>query len=130
MENLLFSLNAVLPLLLLITAGYIIARLNIVSARFLGEANRFVFRVALPFMLCRNIYTTDFSDAFDIGLVGFALAAILLVTALGALIVPLFVKNRQSISAVVQAIYRSNYILFGLPLATNLFGKAGAAPKR
>lgn len=128
MENLLFSLNAVLPLLLLITAGYIIARLNIVSRHFLGEANRFVFRVALPFMLCRNIYLTNFSDAFDPALVGFALASILLITALGALIVPLFAKNRQTIGAIIQAIYRSNYILFGLPLATNLFGTAGAAP--
>lgn len=128
MENLLFSLNAVLPLLLLITAGYIIARLNIVSRHFLGEANRFVFRVALPFMLCRNIYQTNFSDAFDPALVGFALASILLITALGALIVPLFAKNRQTIGAIIQAIYRSNYILFGLPLATNLFGTAGAAP--
>ncbi len=128
MENLLFSLNAVLPLLLLITAGYVIARLNIVSKHFLGEANRFVFRVALPFMLCRNIYQTNFSDAFDIGLVGFALAAILIVTLACALIVPLFIKNRQSTGAIIQAIYRSNYILFGLPLATNLFGKAGAAP--
>lgn len=128
MENLLFSLNAVLPLLLLITAGYFIARLNIVSKRFLGEANRFVFRVALPFMLCRNIYQTDFSDAFDPALVGFALGAILLVTFVSALVVPLFIRSRPTIGATVQAIYRSNYILFGLPLATNLFGKAGAAP--
>lgn len=128
MENLLFSLNAVLPLLLLITTGYVIVRLNIVGARFLGEANRFVFRVALPFMLCRNIYQTNFSDAFDVGLVGFALAAILLIALLSAIVTPLFVKSRPAIGAIVQALYRSNYILFGLPLATNLFGKAGAAP--
>lgn len=127
MENLLFSLNAVLPLLLLITAGYVIVRLGLVSAPFLGEANRFVFRVALPFMLCRNIYQTDFSDAFDPALVGFALAAIFLIALLSALIVPLFVKSRPTIGAIVQALYRSNYILFGLPLATNLFGKSGAA---
>lgn len=123
-----FSLNAVLPLLLLIIAGFVIKRLNIVSQQFFGEANGFVFRIAMPFMLCRNIYSTNFSEAFDPLLVVFALSCVVLVAVVSAWVVPLFIKNRQSVGAIVQALFRGNFAFFGMPLALNLFGQKGAAP--
>ena len=128
MDDILFSLNAVLPLLLLISVGYLIRRLHIVNIEFLEVGNRFVFRIAMPILLCRNIYRTNFSEAFDPGLAAFAVGGIFVLALLTALIAPRFVHNRQSIGTIIQAIYRGNFILFGLPLAINLFGTVGAAP--
>jgi len=128
MENLMFSLNAVLPLLLLIVAGYVISRSSLVSQRFFAEANGFVFRIAMPFMLCRNIYSTDFSLAFDPVLVAFSLGCVVLVAVVSSLVAPLFVRSRQSSGAIIQALFRGNFAFFGLPLALNLFGQQGAAP--
>lgn len=128
MDDILFSLNAVLPLLLLIAVGYIVRRLNVVNDAFLEVGNHFVFRIAMPILLCRNIYQTDFLKAFDPVLAGFVVASIFALALLTALIAPRFVKNRQSIGTIIQAVYRGNFILFGLPLAINLFGAAGAAP--
>ena len=128
MDDILFSLNAVLPLLLLIGAGYFIRRINVVNDVFLEVGNHFVFIVALPVLLFRNIYKTDFVKEFDPVLTVFLVASICVLAVVTALIVPRFIKNRQSTGAIIQAIYRGNFILFGLPLAINLFGTAGAAP--
>ncbi len=128
MDNLRYSLNAVLPLLMLIAAGQVFVRLNIASSRFFQEANRFVFKVSMPLLLCRNIYRTDFSAVLDPPLILFGLGSVVLVAMVSSLITPFFVKDRASTGTIVQALFRGNFSLFGLPLAINLFGQEGAAP--
>lgn len=56
MEILLFSANCVLPILLIMAAGYVLRRLRVVSAAFVAQANQFCFQVTLPIQLFCNIY--------------------------------------------------------------------------
>ena len=68
MENLIFSLNATMPVFLLMAAGYLMHLAGLIDTAFAGYMNRFVFRVALPLMLFRQIEQFDFPDTVRDGI--------------------------------------------------------------
>ena len=128
MEDLLFSLNAVAPLFFLMAAGYAVRQMNLVSDKFLSEANRFVFKFMIPLMLFQNVriaFRGDFSNA---SLIFPALAGVSVVIVVSLCIVPLFIKRRGQRGSMIQGIYRSNFMIYGMPLATGMYGQAAAQP--
>ena len=58
MESLLFTLNAVLPIIFCIVIGYILKLLKLFPEDFWGKLNKLCFRVLLPVLLFKNIYDT------------------------------------------------------------------------
>ncbi|MDL2322464.1 AEC family transporter [Bacteroidales bacterium OttesenSCG-928-A17] len=127
MENFLFSLNVVAPLFVLMATGYIVRQINFIDDDFLGKLNRFVFKFLLPIMLFQDIrlsYTGDFSNT---KLIIAAVIGILVVIGVSFLIVPFFVKRKAQRGSVIQGIYRSNFLIYGLPLATGMYGDAAVA---
>lgn len=128
MDNLVFSLNVVLPMFLVIAAGYLVRRLRIVDERFLSMANKLCFQVLMPIMLFNSIYSSDFDQLFDWKLIGFAVAAVLIVFLVLMLLIPRLVKSSRKRGVIIQGLFRSNFMLFGAQLARNLFGDDGIAP--
>lgn len=126
MEDFLFSINAVAPLFILIAAGYIARQINFVSDKFLSEANRFVFKFLLPLMLFQNIRGTFHGDFTNAPLIITAMAGISMVIVFSLGIVPLFVKQRGQRGSMIQGIYRSNFLIYGMPLATGMYGQDAA----
>lgn len=122
MENLLFTLNAILPIILPILLGYGLKRLHFFSDDFLKEANKLVFKVLIPVLLFSNLYLKDLST-IKWDFVGFTAAAIFVLFLIGMVIV-LFVPNRKQKGVILQASFRSNYAIIGIPLATLLGGAA------
>ena len=51
MENLIFSLNATVPVFLMMVIGMVLRRIGWVDEDFASKANKFVFRLPLPFLL-------------------------------------------------------------------------------
>ncbi|MDR1595146.1 MAG: AEC family transporter [Prevotellaceae bacterium] len=131
MSDFLFSVNVVLPLFLLIATGYGLKQLRFVSESFLTEANRFVFKFPLPLMLFQNIRNTfdgSLIDMFDTRLILSAFVGIIIVIAILLIVVPLFGKRRATTGSLIQGIYRSNFIIYGLPLATSMYGDKAIIP--
>ena len=126
MNDFIFSVNAVGPLIILIAAGYAARQFNFVSDSFLSEANRFVFRFLIPLMLFQNIRETFRGDFTNLSLIFSAIAGVSLVIVLSLCIVPLFVKRRGQRGSMIQGIYRSNFLIYGLPLATGMYGQDAA----
>jgi len=126
MNDFLFSVNAVAPLLILMAAGYIAKQINFVSDKFLSEMNRFVFKFLLPLMLfqsIRNIFQGDFTNT---SLIFTSVAGVSVVIVLSLCIVPLFVGRRGQRGSMIQGIYRSNFLIYGMPLATGMYGQDAA----
>ena len=122
MTNFLFSLNVVAPLLILMAAGYLVRLVRLVSDEFLAQLNRFVFMVCLPLMLFQDIrtsYSGDFSNT-NLILASFAGTSAIIIVLF--LIVPLFIKRKGQRGSMIQGIYRSNFLIYGLPLATGMYG--------
>jgi predicted permease len=131
MDDFLFSINVVLPLFLLISIGYALKQLRFVSETFLTEANRFVFNFPLPLMLFRNIRSTfdgSFIALYNTRLILSAFVVIVIMIAALVIVVPLFGKRRATTGSLIQGIYRSNFIIYGLPLATSMYGDSAIIP--
>jgi len=126
MNDFFFSINAVAPLVILIAAGYAARQINFVSEKFLSEATRFVFKFLLPLMLFQNIRQTFRGDFTNASLIFTALAGCIVVIILSLCIVPLFVKRRGQRGSIIQGIYRSNFLIYGMPLATGMYGQDAA----
>ena len=71
------AVNAVVPIVALIALGYILKRVGFLTKNFLEIGNKLVFDVALPCMLCINIYNIQDLSAINWGLVIFSVIAIL-----------------------------------------------------
>lgn len=128
MEVLTFSFNAIAPLILVVALGTFLFRIALIDARFVDSANRFCFNVAFPISLFGSIVSIDLKKLFNPSLYAFILITIVVVVGLLMLIVPRLVPGNQQRGALVQGIYRGNFLLMGYPLAISLFGQEGIAP--
>lgn len=123
MENLIISFNVVLPLFFAMALGYTLKRFGMYDAVTLKTINKLVFKVFLPIYLFYSIYSTDLSVAFNPKVMIFAVLSILIWFLLLMIIVPLFEKDNAKRGVMVQAMFRSNFVLFGLPVAISLCGE-------
>lgn len=128
MSVFLFSFNAITPLILLVVLGYLVKRLGLLDQVTIDKTTNFLFKVAFPVSLFNTITNIEISEYFNPKLFIFAIGTILLIVALLMLILPRFVKGNQQRGAMIQGIYRGNYLLLGYPLAKNLFGDTGVGP--
>ena len=60
MENLIFSLNATVPVFLMMVLGYVLRRLKVVDDPFVKTLNSFNYKITLPVLLFRDIAESDF----------------------------------------------------------------------
>jgi len=123
MEDLLFTFNAILPILIPVFLGYLLKRLNFFSEDFLAKCNKFVFTIFIPILLFKNLYRADLSE-IPFNFLGFAVLGILALFFVGLLLVKLIPDSKQK-GVVLQALFRSNYAIIGIPLAERL-GDANA----
>lgn len=127
MTSFLFSFNVVAPLFVIMLTGYFARRINFVTDEFLSQLNRFTFRFLLPLMLFQEIrlsYNGDFSNT---KLISAAVIGIALIILVSFLVVPSLVKRKGQRGSMIQGIYRSNFLIYGLPLATGMYGDSAVA---
>lgn len=121
MQNLIVSFNAVAPLFLLIITGFFIRRRGMLRDEALPQMNRLAFAVFLPALLFNNLYSTNVQSAFSPRLLGYAVFSALAMYGLAVLVVCALEKDSKNRGAMIQAIYRSNFVLLGLPIVQTLF---------
>lgn len=128
MENMILSFNVIAPLFFLMVIGYLIANYtDLADKDLLKKANTLVFKVFLPCMLFKNIYRSNIREQMQGGLCIFAAGSLLLLFALLCLIVPRVVKKENQQGVVIQGIFRSNYVIFGVAVVENMYGSANIA---
>lgn len=127
MENLIFSLNATVPVFAMIVLGMFFKKIGTIDDVFASRMNKFVFLIPLPVLLFKDLATLDFETIWDTKFVLFCffitILSILIVTLLSFLL-----KNKQNQGEFIQASYRSSAALLGIALIQNVYGKATMAP--
>ncbi len=121
-DSLFLSLQVVFPLCMLLAAGYVMKGWLKLSEVTTKQLNQMVFKVFLPLLLFRNIYTSDLKGDFDVRLLVFAICAILGMYIFLCLWIPRIESDRKKCSVMIQGIYRSNYVLYGIPITSAVFG--------
>lgn len=128
MEHLLFSLNATIPIFLVMVLGYLLQIFKVVDAPFVKTLNSFNYKITLPVLLFRDIATSDFSEVWDTKYVLFCFLATLtsIIIIWGA--AALFYKDRDALGEFIQGSYRSSAAVLGIAFIQNIYGSSGMAP--
>ena len=124
LENLIFSVNSVLPFFLLILLGALLAKTNTIPKSFFQMASGFTFKIGLPFQLFYSIAGIDggnlLSGSFMLYTAIVTTASFLLIWLVTELF---FHKDKAIIGTLVQCTFRGNYVLIGIPLAGLVLGQ-------
>ncbi len=128
MENLIIAFNVVLPLMLCIMLGYFLRRIGMIGETLRTGMNSLCFKVFLPFYLFNSVYATDVTASFNGKLMIFCCAAMIAWFALLMFIIPRIEKENPRRGVLIQAMFRSNFALFGLPMAESLCGAEKMGP--
>lgn len=127
MENLIFSLNATIPIFLMMLLGMLFRKLGWMDEVFAAKMNKFVFLVPLPVLLFEQLETVDFSEVWDIKFILFCFVVTAISITISTLISLLW-KDRSIKGEFIQATYRSSAALLGIAFIQNIYGTAGMAP--
>ena len=128
MENLILSFNVVLPLFLCIALGYFLRCVHMLEEATQKNLNKLCFKVFLPIYVFNSIYTTNISAAFNLKLVVLTVGGVLGIFALLMVLIPRIEADNAKRGVMIQAIFRSNFVLFGLPVAVSLCGENNVGP--
>ena len=121
------SFQNVAPLFCVVFVGYALRRLHVLTEGDAVPLNTLCFRLLLPCLCIRSMQTVTF-DAAYLRLVLYILAAYAVTIPLLWLIVPRLIRDRGQAGVVIQAAFRSNDVLLGIPLMENICGTARMAP--
>ena len=125
MENIIVSFNVIAPVFFLMVLGYLLVNYTSLADRKLTkQANAIVFKIFLPCMLFYNVYQSDIGAEIHsrIKLCIWAAGGLLILFVLLCLIVPKVVKQENQQGVVIQGIFRSNYLIFGVAVVQNMYG--------
>lgn len=124
--DLIFSANVVVPIFLLIMLGYVLTRVKLWDAHFLKIANEVCFKCLLPVLLFYNVATADIFAVFNLKLILYICFCACAICGLLFLVIPMFVKDPKRRGVMIQGTFRSNFLLFGVPLGLSIGGDEGA----
>lgn len=127
MENLVFSLNATVPVFLLMILGLLFRKIGWIEEEFAEKMNKFAFQVSLPVLVFKDLSTVDFEKVWNIKYIIFCFLATLLSIVISG-IVSLIWKEKELRGEFIQASYRSSAAILGIALIQNIYGTTGMAP--
>lgn len=121
-------LNAVLPIFIMMALGFFARGLGAIKREDVPKLNRLVFRWFMPVMLFYNIYTSELSRAVQPKLLAFTALCVLCAYGLSLGYVLLTEKDKNKRGVKIQGLYRSNFVIIGIPLAAQLVEGADLGP--
>jgi len=128
LENLIYSLNATMPVFLVMVGGYLLKRLKMTNESFVSVANKINFKVTLPALLLKDLAGSDITKEFDLNYVLYC-AIVTTISFWGIWgLSRLFVKEDKIRGAFVQASFRGSIAVLGIALVQNIYGDSNSMP--
>lgn len=127
MENLIFSLNATLPVFFTMLLGVLFRKVGLFDDALTAKLNRFVFQAALPVLLFQDISSANFYEVWDTTFVLFCFGATLLSIGI-SIVLSYLMKDKSRQGEFIQASYRSSAAILGIAFIQNIYGSSGMAP--
>lgn len=125
-ENLMFSLNATVPVFMMMVFGWLVHKVKLLDERSTAQINKFVFRTLLPALLFMDLSTADFRAVWDTKFVVFCITATLISVGIACLY-SLLNKDKCERGEIIQASYRSSAAILGIAFVKNIYGEATMA---
>ena len=122
MENFTLSFNVVSPLFIVMALGYYLKYIKMLDKQTLDVMNKVCFKAFLPTLLFYNIYKSDVKSAFNPRLIMFSVSCVLILFFILLIIIPKIEKDNKKRGVMIQGIFRSNFVIFGMPVASSIYG--------
>ena len=124
-SNVVICLNAVLPLFIYIVIGIVIRKTGMMTDKENKRLNKVLFTFFYPVLMFDNIYSADLSSVFDVRLIIFAMTFVAVSVVVISFVIVRIEDDNAARGAMIQAIYRSNFVIMGVMVVQNIFGKEG-----
>ena len=128
MDNFIFSLNATLPIFLIILFGWFLMQIGLFNKEFTTVADRYVFKVALPLLCFKDIATANIREMFSLKFVLFCAIGTTLMFLGVWLFARWYCKDKSMTGAFAQAAARGSAAILGIAFVENIYGNSGMAP--
>lgn len=125
-ENLQFSLNATVPVFLMMIFGWFCQKVGLLDEHTTAKLNKFTFKTTLPALLFIDLSQADFRAVWDTKFVMFCIGATS-VSVLIAFLYSLMHKDKAERGEIIQASYRSSAAVLGIAFVKNIYGEATMA---
>lgn len=128
MENLIYSLNATVPVFAVIVVGYILKRKHFINDEFIKVSNKLNFNLTLPALLIMDLMAMDFKAEFEAKYILYC-AIVTSICFAGVWIGSrIFIKDKSIIAEFVQGSFRGSAAVLGTAFVLNIYGNTGMVP--
>lgn len=128
MENLIFSLNATLPVFFTMIIGYFLRQIHVIDDAFTKTLNKFNFQVSLPALMFLDLYEADFYEVWDTSYVLFCLFVTLFLCVITSILTYFCLKDKTILGEFIQASYRGSAAVLGIAYILNIYGRVETTP--
>ena len=123
LQNFIICVNAVIPSALYLAIGITLKLLHVVTDQEVKKFTQITFIALYPFLMFDNLYGKDIGEHMNWSLIIYVMLFLTFQIASSWLFVCKTQPDNYNRGAMIQALFRSNIVLMGLPIAVNLFGK-------
>lgn len=127
LSNFIVAFEAVAPMFIIIFLGAFIKKAGLITPEETKKFNRIIFICCFPPLMFSNLYGKELGDAVNMKLILFTVITVLTLYFITVLVVLKIEKNQRTRGAMIQAIYRSNFVIMGIPIVQNVFGRGELA---
>lgn len=127
-DSFIYSINATVPVFLVMVLGGVIKKIGIIDEHFANVANRYVFKVALPVLLFRDLSKSDFKSQFEPKFVLYCSIVTILMFSLVWIFTEILMKDDTQKGAFIQGSCRSSAAILGMAFVQNMYSDTGMAP--
>ncbi len=111
-----------MPVFFTMLLGYVFHRLGFIDETFAGRINSFVFKIALPVLLFRQLATTDFISVWDGKLVLFCFLSTAAAIA-ACIVISKYAVRPEGRGEFIQASYRASQALLATAYVSNMYDR-------
>lgn len=122
MESFIMAAKVVLPMAMMVGIGVLFRIFKLADGPTMKKVDNMIFKVFMPMVSFYNIYKTDFTKFDNIGYIVYGVIMLMLLFLGAMFLVPKLVKPGPTAASYGQAIFRSNYLIFGAAVAESIYG--------
>lgn len=122
MESLIMASRVVIPMAIMVAIGMLLRIIKLTDETTMKKVDKLIFNVFMPMLSFYNIYKTDFTKLENVSYILFGAGFVLVLFLIGMFLVPKIVKPMPTAASMGQAIFRSNYLIFGAAVAESIYG--------
>lgn len=121
-----FSLNATVPIFIMMVLGWILTKTKILDEAAAKKLSQFSFKILLPALLFSDLSNADFMSIWDTKFVFFCFFVTIISIGI-AFFISRFYQIKTERGEFIQASYRSSAAVLGIAFVNNIYGSSQMA---